>query len=174
MAAVAEHRRLRLDLDCIVRDARASDLPRLEWFGIYAHLRRMEEANYRDVEAGTKLWLVSDVNGFPVGHLKVNLRVDDPSRGNPRGYIFALRVFDPFQGLGIGTELITAAESALRGRGFRYVSIAVGKDNPRARRLYERLGYTVYREEIGRWQYVDLQGRLHRVEEPEFLMDKPL
>jgi len=111
MAAVAEHRRLRLDLDCIVRDARASDLPRLEWFGIYAHLRRMEEANYRDVEAGTKLWLVSDVNGFPVGHLKVNLRVDDPSRGNPRGYIFALRVFDPFQGLGIGTELITAAES---------------------------------------------------------------
>ena len=79
MAAVAEHRRLRLDLDCIVRDARASDLPRLEWFGIYAHLRRMEEANYRDVEAGTKLWLVADVNGFPVGHLKVNLRVDDPS-----------------------------------------------------------------------------------------------
>ena len=174
MAAVAEHRRLRLDLDCIVRDVRASDLPRLEWFGIYAHLRRMEEANYRDVEAGTKLWLVADVNGFPVGHLKVNLRVDDPSRGNPRGYIFALRVFDPFQGLGIGTELIMAAESALRARGFRYVSIAVGKDNPRARRLYERLGYTVYREEIGRWQYVDLQGRLHRVEEPEFLMDKPL
>src|ERR671922_708606 len=88
MAAVAEHRRLRLDLDCIVRDVRASDLPLLEWFGIYAHLRRMEEANYRDVEAGTKLWLVAGVNGFPVGHVKVNLRVDDPSRGNPRGYIF--------------------------------------------------------------------------------------
>ena len=44
MAAVAEHRRLRLALDCLLRDVRASDLPLLEWFGTYAHLRRMEEA----------------------------------------------------------------------------------------------------------------------------------
>ncbi len=174
MTAVAEHARLRLALDCIVRDVRPSDLPLLEWFGTHAHLRRMEESNLRDVEAGAKLWLVAEVNGFPAGHLKINLRVEDPLRGNPRGYIFALRVFEPFQGLGLGTALIGAAENVLRARGFRYVSIAVGKENRRARRLYQRLGYTIYREEIGRWQYVDLEGRLHRVEEPEFLMDKPL
>ena len=114
MAAVAEHRRLRLNLDCILRAVRASDLPLLEWFGTYAHLRRMEEANYRDVEAGAKLWLVADVNGFPVGHLKVNLRVDDPSRGNPRGYIFALRVFEPFQGLGIAGQTVGPYGTLLR------------------------------------------------------------
>ena len=174
MTMVAEHRRLRLELDCIVRDVRATDLPLLEWFGSYAQMRRMEEDNYRDVQAGAKLWLVAEVNAFPVGHLKVNLRVQDPVRGNPRGYIFALRVLDPFQGLGLGTMLIRSAERALRARGFRYASIAVAKDNPRARRLYERLGYSIYREETGRWQYVDLQGRLRRMEEPEYLMDKPL
>lgn len=174
MTSLAEHRRVRLDVDCLVRDIRAADLPLLEWFGTHAHFRHMEQANYRDVEAGAKLWLVADVNGFPVGHLKINVRVEDPLRGNPRGYLFALRVFEPFQRLGVGTQLIQAAEDVLRARHFRYVSIAVGKDNPRARRLYERLGYRVYREEMGRWQYVDLQGRLHRMEEPEFLMDKPL
>ena len=174
MTAVAEHRRLRLDLDCTVRDVRVTDLPALEWFGTYAHFRRLEESNYRDVEAGYKLWLVAEVNRFPAGHLKINLRVEDPLRGTPRGYIFAVRVFEPFQGLGLGTALVRAAENALRARGFRYVSIAVGKDNPRARRLYERLGYSIYREEVGHWQYVDLGGRVHRMDEPEFLMDKPL
>ncbi len=174
MTVTAETRRLHIDLECTIRPVRADDLPRLEWFGTYAHFRRLEEANYRDVEAGSKLWLVAEANGFLVGHLKINMRVEDPLRGNPRGYIFALRVFEPFQGLAIGTVLVRAAESMLRARGFRYVSIAVGKDNPRARRLYERLGYSVYREEIGRWQYVDLDGRLHRMEEPEFLLDKPL
>ena len=65
MAAVAEHRRLRLDLDCILRDVRASDLPLLEWFGTYAHLRRMEEANYRDVEAAGRRGVASIVTGLP-------------------------------------------------------------------------------------------------------------
>lgn len=174
MSIVAEHRRLRLGVDCTIRDIVAGDLPLIEWYGTHSHFRHMEETNLRDVEAGSKLWLVAVVNRFPAGHLKINLRVEDPLRGNPRGYIFALRVFEPFQSLGIGTALVHAAEDTLRARGFRYASIAVGKDNPRARRLYQRLGYTVYREELGRWQYVDLQGRLNRVEEPEYLMDKPL
>ena len=174
MIALAQNRRLRLDLPCTIRPVEPSDLPRLEWFGTHTQLRQMEQLNYRDVEAGFKLWLVAVANDFPAGHVKINLRVQDPTRGNPRGYIFALRVFEPFQGLGIGTLLIQSAEEVLRSRGFEFASIAVGKDNARARRLYERLGYRVYREEIGRWQYQDLEGHLHRVEEPEFLLDKRL
>lgn len=174
MAVVAEHCRLHLDVDCLIRDARATDLASFEWFGEYAHFRHLEEANFRDVELGMKLWFVAEIRGFPAAHMKVNLHVTDPLRGHPRGYLFALRTFDPFQGIGIGTALIRVAEDALRARRFRYVSIAVGVDNHRARRLYERLGYTVYREETGRWHYVDLEGHLHQVEEPEYLMDKPL
>ncbi len=159
MTVAAVHLRVPMKLECVLRDVCASDLPRLEWFGTYAHMRRLEEANFREVQAGNKAWLVAVVNGFPAGHVKMNLRVHDPSRGNPRGYLFALRVFEPFQNIGIGTALIIACEDLLRERGYRFASIAVGKDNHRARRLYERLGYTIYREELGRWQYVDLDGR---------------
>src|SRR5579864_6801408 len=118
MSIVADYERLHLSIDCTVRNVRAHDLPLLEWFGTHAHLRHMEEAHYRDVEAGYKLWLVAAANGFPVGHVKINLRVEDPLRGNPRGYLFALRVFEPFQGLGIGTTLIKAAEKILSARGY--------------------------------------------------------
>lgn len=174
MTIIAEHHHLELVMQCTVRDVRPADLPLLEWYGTHAHLRFMEQAAYNEVVNGTKVWLVAEANNFPCGHIKINLQVKDPRRGNPRGYLFALRVFEPFQGMGIGTALINAAEDVLRARGFRYVSIAVGKNNPRARRLYERLGYGVYREEVGRWQYVDLQGVLQQVEEPEYLLDKSL
>lgn len=174
MSTITEYRRATFALECAVRDVRAADLPVLEWYGTHSHLRQMEGTYLRDVQNGAKLWLVVESRAFPIGHLKVNLRVEDPLRGNPRGYLFALRVFEPFQRMGIGTLLVKTAESSLRVRGFRFASIAVGKDNPGARKLYERLGYRVYREEIGRWHYVDADGRTHRVEEPEFLMEKPL
>jgi ribosomal protein S18 acetylase RimI-like enzyme len=167
-------RHVRLETDYIIRDVRPADLPLLEWYGTYAHLRNMEMANLEDVASGRKLWLVAVLGSFPIGHVKVNLCVEDRTRGNPRGYLFALRVFEPFQGLGVGTELIEAAEDQLRWRGYKFASIAVAITNERARRLYERLGYQVYREEIGRWQYVDLRGQVQRVEEPEYLMDKSL
>ncbi|HZS90781.1 MAG TPA: GNAT family N-acetyltransferase [Chloroflexota bacterium] len=167
-------RRVRLEAEYVIREVRPTDLPLLEWYGTYSHLRNMEQANLEDVASGRKLWLVAVLGSFPIGHIKVNLCVEDRTRGNPRGYLFALRVFEPFQNLGIGTELIAAAEEQLRWRGYHFASIAVAITNDRARRLYERLGYRVYREEIGRWQYVDLRGQLQRVEEPEYLMDKPL
>ena len=52
-----------------------------------------------------------------------------------------LEVPGPFQGRGIGTALIGAAEAAARQLGHERVALGVGLDNPEARRLYERLGY---------------------------------
>ena len=174
MSNTLPHELLTLQLDCVFRDIRVTDLPELEWFGEYSHFRRLEESNYRDVKMGLKRWLIAEVNGFPIGHIKINLHVSDQERGNPRGYLFALRIIKPFQGLGIGSHLIKIAEALLRADGYRFVSIAVGMDNPRARRLYEKLGYQVYREELGRWSYTDPAGITHDVQEPEFLMDKPI
>jgi ribosomal protein S18 acetylase RimI-like enzyme len=167
-------RRVHLEADYVIRQVRPTDLQVLEWYGTYSHLRNMEQANLEDVAAGRKLWLVAVLGSFPIGHVKINLCVEDRTRGNPRGYLFALRVFEPFQNLGIGTALIASAEDELRWRGYKFASIAVAITNKGARRLYERLGYQMYREEIGRWQYVDPRGQLQRVEEPEYLMEKPL
>ena len=52
-----------------------------------------------------------------------------------------LEVLESFQGCGIGTALIHAAEAAARELGYEPIALGVGLDNPKARRLYERLGY---------------------------------
>ncbi|HEY1485028.1 MAG TPA: GNAT family N-acetyltransferase [Micromonosporaceae bacterium] len=52
-----------------------------------------------------------------------------------------LEVWPPWQGRGIGTQLVHAAEDAARERGYDILVLLVGLDNPRAKALYERLGY---------------------------------
>jgi GNAT superfamily N-acetyltransferase len=51
-----------------------------------------------------------------------------------------LEVVGPLWGQGIGTALIRAAEATARQFGHDRLILAVGVDNPNARRLYERLG----------------------------------
>ena len=60
-------------------------------------------------------------------------------RGVPR--LDHLEVPGPFQGRGIGTALLGAAEGTARQLGHERIALGVGLDNPKARRLYERLGY---------------------------------
>jgi GNAT superfamily N-acetyltransferase len=52
-----------------------------------------------------------------------------------------LEVPGPFQGRGVGTALIRAAEDTARRLGHERIALGVGLDNPKARRLYARLGY---------------------------------
>jgi ribosomal protein S18 acetylase RimI-like enzyme len=53
----------------------------------------------------------------------------------------AVTVAPELQSRGIGTALVEEAERRVAGRGLPRVGLAVGIDNPRARALYERLGY---------------------------------
>src|SRR4029453_13703215 len=48
----------------------------------------------------------------------------------------------PVRGGGIGTALVRAGEDTARRLGHDRITLGVGLDNPRARRLYERLGYS--------------------------------
>ncbi|GCE14385.1 GNAT family N-acetyltransferase [Tengunoibacter tsumagoiensis] len=56
-------------------------------------------------------------------------------------YIDTLSVSPEYGGRGIGTELIAAAEERARQHGYIKMSLLVDLTNPRASRLYERLGY---------------------------------
>jgi len=52
-----------------------------------------------------------------------------------------LMVDEPVQRRLVGTKLVAAAEGELRRMHHRRVAIGVDVDNPRAARLYQRLGY---------------------------------
>jgi N-acetylglutamate synthase-like GNAT family acetyltransferase len=56
----------------------------------------------------------------------------------------AITVAPRLRSRGVGTELIREAERRVRARGISRVGLAVGLDNPRARSLYERLGYEAW------------------------------
>ena len=160
-----------LKFDLTYRLAEKSDLPKLEWMGEYAHFRNVFQYTYEEQKIGKRLMLVADFNGFPIGQIFVLVK---DFWDEEHGYLYSLRVMEPFQGMGIGTELIRQAEVIMREHRLDFATIAVARNNPKARRLYERLGYKVYAEDEGRWSYVDHAGTLIDVHEPCWMLEKEL
>lgn len=167
--------RLRISADVMIRPAELADLESLEWFGLYAHYRRLFRDTYHDQQRGLRLMLVADFNRFPVGQIFLQLQSSRPTPDQtPRIYLYALRVLDPFQRLGIGAALLRSAEAFAIRQHYGWATIAAGKDNPVARQLYERHGFTVCGEEEGDWSYLDQHGRTRYVHEPCWVLEKSL
>ena len=80
----------------------------------------------------------------------------------------------PLQNLGIGTRLILAAEDILKSHGFRFAEIGAEKDNPGAKRLYERLGYQVTRDNLEGWDVTTPEGNVVHEIADEWIMQKSL
>lgn len=155
-----------LQLHLLIRAARAEDLPKLEWFGSLAHWRDVNRRTFTDHQAGLRLMFVADVHTFPVGQVVIDVTSHDYS------YLYALRVMEPFRGLGIGTHLIKTGEHVARSHGFRQIHLAVEKSNTPARKLYERLGFEIYTQRVDVWSYVDHLGQTHWVHEDVYGMRK--
>ena len=152
----------------VVRPACAEDLPKLEWFGAYTHFRELYRRTWRDHQAGRRLMVVADLGGFPIGQVWLDVTPNDYA------YLYALRVMEPFRGLGIGTRLIESVEALARSHGFRQIHLAVEKSNPRARQLYERLGFRAFCDRVDVWSYTDHVGHTHWVQEDVYGMRKML
>lgn len=166
------------DGEFIIRSLEERDLPALEWDGLYATFRRLFRQAFEDMLTGSRLLLVLERKADPeiIGQVFLQWNSSDPrlADGRHRGYLYALRVKAPYQGRGLGTRLIRVAEESLGRRGMRIVSIGVGKNNLRARTLYERLGYRTVGEDPGCWSYIDHRGIEQQVSEPAWLMEKDL
>ena len=78
------------------------------------------------------------------------------------------------QSCGIGTILIQAAEQWIRARGLHRAELGVEECNPRARALYERLGYVAYGREPASWDEEAPDGTITRYETVCTLMRKEL
>jgi GNAT superfamily N-acetyltransferase len=115
-------------------------------------------------QRGAGVLLVAWLDGRPVGDgfldwepaPEAELRRHLP--GVPR--LTHLEVVGPLQGRGIGTALIRAAEDTARQHDHERLVLAVGVDNPDARRLYERLGYVDWGHGtiVGTWVDRDRDG----------------
>jgi GNAT superfamily N-acetyltransferase len=114
--------------------------------------------------AGGGVLLVAWLDGRPVGDVFLAFEpADEPEvrrqlPGVPQ--LTHLEVVGPLWGRGIGTALIRAAEDTARQLGHQQLALGVGLDNPKARRLYERLGYADWGHGtvVGTWVERDHDG----------------
>lgn len=152
-----------------IRDLTEADLDALGWSGTPSHLVSVRK-QLRRVETGEVEYLVAAAtSGLPVGKLGI-----DYARHDDAGTIYQAAVHPAMQSCGIGTLLVGAAEDRMRARGLSHAELLVEHDNPRARALYERLGYVSYGNTVEEWDADGPDGKLTRYRATCALMRKPL
>ncbi|MBE0696294.1 MAG: GNAT family N-acetyltransferase [Anaerolineaceae bacterium] len=161
--------------DVIVRQARKEDLPGMEWNGEYKHFRRVYAEAYQQMQRGHSiLWLAEHKEIGLIGQVFIQLVCDrhELADGLERAYLYSFRVHQKYRGKGVGSQMMDHVEEDLIQRSYRYITLNVARDNPRAQQLYVRRGYYVVAPEPGIWSYPDENGIWHRVEEPAWRMEK--
>ena len=126
------------------RLCRKEDLTAIEWMGLHSREREIIAEAFAAQERGDSLMLLADANGYPIAQAWI----DFTRRGTkdcPR--LWAVRVFPPLQGAGLGQRLMAEAEALAAERQAAHVEVAVERCNAGARRFYERLGYVPVGEE---------------------------
>lgn len=158
-----------IEVPVALRLAVADDLPALEWYGLFTHHREVIASAFRQQRQGTGAMLLADVNGFPAGQVWI-----DFARKRHAGIatLWAVRVFDPFRGLSLGSRLMRAAERLVAGRGVPDAELGVDRDNAGVLRFYERLGYSRAGEETGTFRYRKPDGETVEVAIDQWLLRK--
>jgi GNAT superfamily N-acetyltransferase len=129
-----------------IRDLRAEDLPSCTWAGSNTHLAYVARALDR-VSAGEVDYLAI----CPPSDPPVAMGGVDYTARAAAGTLWQLTVHSAWRSRGLGTLLVRAAEQRIRARGLQWAELSVEVDNPRARALYERLGYAAYAREPDTW-----------------------
>ncbi|MFI6114738.1 GNAT family N-acetyltransferase [Kitasatospora sp. NPDC051164] len=152
-----------------VRNLRHEDLPACTWSGSATHLRCVEHELVRAAAGEVDYLAVCTPADLPVAIGGIDYQVADGA-----GTVWQLGVHPALQSCGLGTLLIRAAEQRIRERGLTRSELAVEEDNPRARALYERLGYVAYGREPDSWDEEAPDGTIRRYETMCVLMRREL
>lgn len=161
----------------LIRSIQETDLKKLEWGKMYRPYRKLMRKSFEDHLMGKKVYLVARVNGKITGQIIIDWRILkdlDKSDGKTRVYLYSLRVFPAFRNQGLGTTMISFCENFLQNKGFKFATIACEKKNPRAAKLYQRLGYKIFKEDNSEWKFEDHKGVIRKVNEPEWVLEKAL
>lgn len=132
-------------MDIEIKSTETTDLEFLNK-NLPTNIPHFHENNIADHDNGTADWLIAYKDNLPVGHFLI--RYDGCHNEYVKQYISncahleAGGVKEEYRRQGIGTALIKKAEELAREKGFKKIGMAVGAhDNPKARKLYEDLGY---------------------------------
>ncbi|MFD5315573.1 GNAT family N-acetyltransferase [Streptomyces sp. NPDC127098] len=152
-----------------VRDLAPADLPWCGWSGSELHLGHVA-GELRRAELGEVDYLaVCPPSGLPMAIGGVDHRAREGC-----GVLFQLAVHPALRSCGLGTLLVRAAEARIRERGTGRAELSVEENNPRARALYERLGYVAYGSEPAGWDELAPDGSVRRYETVCTVMRKDL
>ncbi|MDI3408117.1 GNAT family N-acetyltransferase [Streptomyces cavernicola] len=152
-----------------VRDLLPRDLADCGWSGSATHLSHVEHELARAAAGEVDYLAVCTPADVPVAIGGVDYQASEGA-----GTLWQLAVLPALQSCGLGTLLVRAAEQRIRARGLRRAELAVEEDNPRARALYERLGYAAYGREPDAWDEEGPDGELRRHETMCTLMGRHL
>lgn len=163
-------------VDLRIRQATESDLPALEWDGEYIHFRRVYREAMKEVKKGRRVIFVAETDHQHIGQIFVNLHSTwrNSITGLRTGYLHSFRVKPEYRNRGVGRRLILTAEDLLVERGFHRVVISVAKSNEGAMRLYQNLGYEIFRDDPGRWSFLDHNNQVQHISEPASILRKYL
>jgi GNAT superfamily N-acetyltransferase len=158
-----------IELSLTVRGIREDDLEGLAWLGSPLHVASMAEQMRKDPAGGKDFLAVFLPTGCSVGKAEVSYGTQPDT-----GEIGSMVVREAWQSLGIGTFLIEAAEQRIRDHGMHRAALDVEEGNPRARALYERLGYVAYDRRPDAWDQQAPDGTVYRYKTTCALMRKDL
>lgn len=160
-----------------IRHVTKTDLNELEWGGEYAHFRRIFADAYQAARRGAAvLWMAETPQQGIIGQVFISLisSRQDLADGRNRAYLYGFRILPAYRNLGVGKQMLKVVEMDLNKRGFRILTLNVGRDNINAIRFYQRMGFQIVHGDPGRWSYIDHRGRSRFVDEPAWRMEKSL
>ncbi|MGW1997501.1 GNAT family N-acetyltransferase [Embleya sp. NPDC001921] len=152
-----------------VRDLLLRDLPECAWSGSATHLRHVERELVRAAAGEVDYLAVCARGDLPVAIGGIDYRVREGA-----GTLWQFAVHPALRSCGLGTLLIRSAEQRIESRGLHRAELAVEEDNPRARALYERLGYVAYGRAPDAWDEEGPEGSIRRHETMCVLMRREL
>ena len=156
-----------MNLTLETRDLTLADVPGLEWAGGQTHLNAVAKEIGRTGDAEyVGVFLPS---GRCVGKAGITY-----TEAPDAGVIWQVAVHPVLQSCGIGAHVMREAEKRISARGLAWAQLGVETSNPRARVLYERLGYQAIRTEDSAWDQEREDGTVFRYETVLTIMRKPL
>lgn len=153
----------------VVRDGDLSDVALMTWASS-EDLRAAWREQALRAGSGEVCFLVAEADGQVVGKAVV----DWTHNVDGSAWLWMFSVHPDFRSRGIGRRVLAEAEERATLRGCPAVEMAVDDDNPHARDLYVREGYTVARPYVDEYEYSEPGGANIRVSSPGVLLRKAL